>query len=210
MRAFERALELGADGQELDVHLSKDGHLVVIHDARVDKTTNGEGLVAEMTLEELRRVDAGKGERVPTLEDVIDTFAARCLLLIELKGEGTSVPTADMIRAKGVVDRVIVSSFDPAKIAALKAHAPEIETAVLTGRWDIDWVALAKEANADCIQFGWERHPEPHRLLTEDVFRRAEEAGLYMLLWHEERPSVIAELNKLPIYGVCGNSPELL
>ena len=210
MRAFRRALELGADGLELDVHLSLDGTLVVIHDGRVDKTTDGTGEVSAMTLAELRRLDAGKGERIPTLEEVIDAFASRCLLLIELKGAGTERPTADLIRAKGVVDRVIVSSFDTGKLARLKAYAPEIETAALTGSWEIDFVAYAEEAQADCIQFGWERHPAPHTLLTPGLFRRAEEADLKVILWHEERPEVIRELNELPIYGVCGNAPELL
>ncbi len=210
MLAFRRALELGADGLELDVHLSSDGVPVVIHDGTLDKTTDGSGQVNEATVKELRALDAGKGERIPLLEEVIDEFAGHCLLLIELKGAGSDIPTADMVRDKDAVASVVVSSFDPAKLATVKAHAPEIETAVLTGRWDIDFVALAEEAKADCIQFGWERHEAPHTLLTDDVFRRAREAGLHVMLWHEERPEVIAELEGLPIYGVCGNSPELL
>lgn len=210
MLAFRRALELGADGLELDVHLSSDGAAVVIHDSTLDKTTDGSGQVRETSLAQLRALDAGKGERIPLLEEVIDEFAGRCLLLIELKGAGSEIPTADMIRAKGVVSSVIVSSFDPAKLARMKAHAPEIETAVLTGRWDIDFVALAAEARADCIQFGWERHEAPHTLLTDDVFGRADAAGLRVMLWHEERPDVIRALDGLPIYGLCGNAPELL
>lgn len=210
MLAFRRALELGADGLELDVHLSSDGTLVVIHDGTLDKTTSGSGLVSETSLAAIRALDAGKGEQVPLLEEVIDEFAGQCLLLIEIKGGGSEIPTADMIRAKGVVASVIVSSFDPAKLAAMKEYAPEIETAVLTGRWDIDFVALAAEAKADCIQFGWERHKAPHTLLTDDVFRQADDAGLHVMLWHEERPDVIRALDDLPIYGLCGNAPELL
>ena len=210
MLAFRRALELGADGLELDVHLSADGALVVIHDGTLDKTTNGSGQVSDTPLAALRRLDAGKGEQIPLLEEVIDEFGGRCLLLVELKGAGTEIPSADMIRAKGVVASVIVSSFDPAKLVVTKEHAPEIETAVLTGRWDTDFVALAEEAKADCIQLGWERHEAPHTLLTEDVFRQAREAGLHIMLWHEERPEVIRALDDMPIYGLCGNAPELL
>ncbi len=210
MLAFRRALELGADGLELDVHLSSDGVPVVIHDGTLDKTTDGSGQVRETRLDALRALNAGKGEKIPLLEEVIDEFAGRCLLLIELKGPGSDVATAEMVMRKDVVASVIVSSFDPAKLAVVKEQAPEIETAVLTGRWDIDFVALAEDASADCIQFGWERHPAPHTLLTDDVFERARAAGLYVMLWHEERPEVIAELAGLPIYGVCGNAPELL
>jgi glycerophosphoryl diester phosphodiesterase len=210
MLAFRRALDLGADGLELDVHLSSDGVPVVIHDSTLDKTTDGSGQVSETSLADIRKLDAGKGEKIPLLDEVIDAFAGRCLLLIELKGAGSEIATADMIRAKDVVPSVVVSSFDPEKLSRMKAYAPEIETAVLTGRWDIDFVALAEGAKADCIQFGWERHEAPHTLLTDDVFRRARDAGLYIMLWHEERPNVIAALDGLPIYGLCGNAPELL
>jgi glycerophosphoryl diester phosphodiesterase len=210
MRAFRRALELGADALELDVHRSRDGHLVVIHDGRVDKTTNGRGAVAEMTLQELRALDAGRGERIPTLEEVVDEFAPRCVLCIELKGAGTEIPTADLVRRKHAVPRVIIASFDPEKVACVKDYAPEIETSVLTASWEEDFVALALRAKADCIHFCWERHPSPHTLLTDDVLERAHAAGLRVLLWHEERPAEIRELVKKPIYGICSNAPELL
>ncbi|GIX06592.1 MAG: glycerophosphoryl diester phosphodiesterase [Candidatus Poribacteria bacterium] len=210
LRAFRRALELGADGIELDVHLSQDGHPVVIHDASVEKTTDGKGLVAEMSLEELRRLDAGKGERIPTLEEVLHEFGGHCLLLIELKGEGTPQAVVETVRRHRLENWVILSSFDPTKVAAVKEIAPELETSVLTGSWEVDFVALAEEARADCIQFGWERHPAPHTLLTPELFQRAQEAGLRVLCWHEERPHVIAALSRMPVYGICSDRPDLL
>ncbi|MBM3214586.1 glycerophosphodiester phosphodiesterase [Candidatus Poribacteria bacterium] len=210
LRAFRRALELGADAIELDVHVSKDGELVVIHDAYVDKTTDGTGAVAEMASNELRRLDAGEGEPIPTLAEVIDGFAREAVLCIELKGEGSAIPTADLVRGKRCVDRVILCSFDAAKVRRVKEHAPEIETSVLTGSWEEDFLLLAREAKADCIHFCWERHPQPHTLLTDDVMRRAHEAGLEVVLWHEERPDEIRELIRKPIYGICSNNPELL
>lgn len=209
MRAFRLALELGADGFELDVHLSRDGRVVVIHDATVDKTTDGTGAVADKTLAELRALDAGGGERISTLEEVFDALPT-AYVYVELKGEGTEVPTADLVCQRGVGGRVIVGSFDAAKVARVKDYAPEIETSLLLGDWDADFVALAREAKADCIHFCWRHHPSPHTLLTDDAMRRAEAAGLKVVLWNEERPAEIAELVKKPIYGICSNEPELL
>lgn len=208
-RSFRRALELGADGFELDVHRSRDGHLMVIHDARVDKTTHGTGFVAELTLDQLRALDAGDGERIPTLTEVFDAFPS-AYIYVELKGEETEILTADLVREKQAVERVIVGSFDGEKIARVKAYAPEIETSLLLADWEADFVALARRACADCIHFCWERHPSPHRLLTDEVFRRAQEADLAVLLWHEERPDEIRELVRKPIYGICSNAPERL
>jgi len=209
MRAFRRALELGADGFELDVHRSKDGHLVVIHDATVDQTTNGSGAVADKTLAELRSLDAGDGERIPTLEEVLDVFP-HAYVYVELKGEGTETLTADLLRRKGAVERALVGSFDAKKVARVKEHAPEIETSLLIEEWEVDFVARAKEAQADSIHFCWRDHPSPQRLLTDDVLRRAQEAGLHVILWNEERPEVLREVLRLPIYAICSNAPELL
>jgi glycerophosphoryl diester phosphodiesterase len=208
IRAFRLALDLGADGFELDVHRSKDGHLVVIHDGTVDKTTNGTGAVAEMTLAELRSLNAGDGERIVTLGEVFDAFPT-AYVYVELKAEDTETPTADLIRQKGAVERVIVGSFDPGKVARVKDYAPEIETSLLIGEWDVDFVALARDAKADCIHFCWRHHPSPHTLLTDGVMRRAEDAGLKVVLWNEERPDEIWKLVQKPIYGICSNEPEL-
>ncbi|MEM3426627.1 MAG: glycerophosphodiester phosphodiesterase family protein, partial [Thermoproteota archaeon] len=83
LRSFRKALELGVDAVELDVRRTRDGELVVIHDAEVDRTTNGKGLVRELTLEEIRRLDAGKGEKIPTLEEALDFLDGRVKILIE-------------------------------------------------------------------------------------------------------------------------------
>lgn len=204
LRAFRLALELGADGFELDVHRSRDGHLVVIHDARVDNTP-----CAEMTLEQLRALDVGDGERIPTLSEVFDAFPS-AYVYVELKGEETEILAADLVRERRAVERVIVGSFDGRKVARVKGYAPEIETSLLLADWEADFVALARQAGADCIHFCWERHPSPHRLLTDAVLRRAQEADLAVLLWHEERPDEIRELVRKPIYGICSNAPERL
>ena len=135
LRAFRRAIELGADMSELDLHLSKDGELVVIHDYMVDSTTNGHGAVKEMTIEEIKELDAGQGERVPILQEVIDLVRGRNGLYIELKAEGTPPATVEVLRANGFTahSQVIVGSFQPEFVRETKQLAPELAVSLLVG-----------------------------------------------------------------------------
>ncbi|MYJ75784.1 MAG: glycerophosphodiester phosphodiesterase, partial [Gammaproteobacteria bacterium] len=117
LAGFARAVELGVDGVELDVHLAGP-EVVVIHDERVDRTTNGVGLVRDLTFAELRRLDAGDGQRVPTLKEVLDLVPEHMLVNIELKGVGTAEPVAAIVgdlalgAKRGRLPALLVSSFD--------------------------------------------------------------------------------------------------
>ncbi|MCA1553294.1 MAG: glycerophosphodiester phosphodiesterase, partial [Chloroflexi bacterium] len=133
--AFQRAIELGADLSELDLHLSKDGALIVMHDHTVERTTNGHGAIANLTLAELKQLDAGDGERVSTLPEVIDLVRGRSGLYLELIAEGTPRATVDCLRAQRFTDRkqVIVGSFNAALVRETKHLAPELATSLLVG-----------------------------------------------------------------------------
>lgn len=130
--AFARALSMGVAGIEFDVHLSIDGRLVVIHDFSVDKTTDGRGAVAQMSVAELRQLDAGShfdsafaGERIPFLEEVLDLVGDRCRLNIEIKSmdpyaNDASERVAAVIRDRTLYDQVIVSSFNPITLVKMR------------------------------------------------------------------------------------------
>jgi glycerophosphoryl diester phosphodiesterase len=211
LRAFRRAAELGADMVELDLHLSRDGELVVIHDARVDKTTDGAGEVRALTLAELRRLDAGRGERIPTLQEVIDALRSRCRLYIELKAPGTPAAAAETIIRAGLGEDVIIGSFQPDLVREVRAGAPEIATSLLVRAGVDDPVPPTLAVGAAYTHLCWERWTSnPADLLTPALLGRIRAAGLGIVLWHEERPEVIARLRGLPVDGVCGNRPELL
>lgn len=214
LRAFRRAIELGADMSELDVHLSKDGHVVVRHDATVP-TSHGPRPIAEMTLDELGSWDAGQGERIPTLEQAIDTVRGRNGLYIELKGQGTPLAVVDILRAHDFVDhrQVIVGSFWAPFVQEVKELAPEIATSLLVGPVLAanELVAAAQAIKADYVHLCWEaRHPEPHTLLTPDLLNALRAAGLGIVLWHEERPSELSVLCTLDVDGICSNTPDRL
>lgn len=141
--AFQVALDQGADGIELDVHCSKDGELVVIHDFDVDATTNGHGSVADFTAAELAALDASHhftphqpGVGVPTLAQVLDLVGNRCRINIEIKSRdhygGDQVePLLHLLRSRDLYDQVIVSSFNPVTLIKLRRHDPDIALGLL-------------------------------------------------------------------------------
>ncbi len=141
--AFEKALEMGVDGIELDVQTSADGVPVVMHDFTVERTTGGSGAVAELTHEQLQKLDA-RGEfgyvhlwtRIPTLMAVFDLVGDRCTINIEIKSkdlEGGDVVNcvADLVRARDLYDQVIISSFNPVSLIKMRYIDPEIKLGLL-------------------------------------------------------------------------------
>jgi glycerophosphoryl diester phosphodiesterase len=213
LRAFERAIEMGATMIELDVHLSADGHPVIIHDARLERTTNGTGLVPNLTLKEIRRFDAGLGERVPTLAEAIDVVRGRAQLYIELKGQFTPQPVVETLRATDFVDQAILGSFFIWLPQKAKFLEPAVRTSVLIP-WrmrDANFADWALAVEADYVHPCWETgSTTPHELLTPEMIAGFREKGLGVVVWHEERPNELRELVRLDVDGICTNTPDLL
>ncbi|MFI8685891.1 glycerophosphodiester phosphodiesterase [Rossellomorea sp. NPDC077527] len=146
LAAFKAAAESGAHGIELDVQLSKDGQIVVIHDETIDRTTNGTGYVKDMTWEQLRTYDAGswfhpsfKGESIPSLEEVLDVVTAHhdsMIINIELKNDQIDYPqleekVLDLLDEKGMKEQTIISSFNPESLRRVRQLDPDIEIGFL-------------------------------------------------------------------------------
>jgi glycerophosphoryl diester phosphodiesterase len=160
--AFELALEQGADGLELDVHLSADGHPVVIHDFTLERTTDGAGPVSALRVRELKRLDAGgwhdrrfQGQRIQTLQEVLERFRDRTRFWLELKGGSTLYPgleerVVSTIEIYDVVDRVLVQSFDPTVIGEVRTLNREIRVGAVVARAPLDRVLLVP-ATVDAI-----------------------------------------------------------
>jgi glycerophosphoryl diester phosphodiesterase len=213
LRAFARAIEMGATLIELDVHLSRDRHPVVLHDADLSRTTSGTGRVSELTLDEIQRFDAGLGEHVPTLGEVIDLVRGQVQLYIELKGQQTPAAVVDTLQAKDCIDQAIVGSFYPWLPQKAKFLEPALRTSVLVAWRDrqTDFVDWALAVNADYVHLCWENgSPTPHQLLSVDWITSIRRQGLETILWHEERPEELVELVQLDVYGICTNTPDVL
>ena len=154
LAAFRKAIEVGSDMIELDIQLSKDGKIVVIHDETLERTTNGRGRVADLTFRELRDLDAGSwfdaqfsGEKIPTLQEVLELAKGKALVNIEIKNPSHGkYPIADlaakvlrMVRDERMLTRVIFSSFNPASLEYIRNHEPRAWVALLFHR---DWNSL--------------------------------------------------------------------
>src|SRR5258706_6609483 len=153
LAAFDLALEMGTRHLELDVELTRDGHVVVIHDDTVDRTTDGSGPVTAHTLDEVRRLEAGRwfgaafaGERIPTYEDVLVRYHGRAHLHTEIKGRapGLSGRTVDLIRRHGMESEVTLTSFQRVRLEEVRAYAPELPTGWLVRDVSDDTIAEAR------------------------------------------------------------------
>jgi len=211
--AFERAIQMGATMLELDVHLSQDGHPVVVHDADPARTGNSNGQIRDMTLEQIKGFDVGQGERMPTLSEAIELAHGRAELYIELKGQRTPEPVVRTLQASRFADQAIVGSFYPWLPQRVKFLAPAIRTSVLIGQENrqADFVEWALAVEADYVHLCWENaSPTPHKLLAPVMLAGIRQFGLGIILWHEERPSELRELVKFDVDGICTDTPDVL
>ena len=215
LAAFRKTADVGADGIELDVHLSRDGVPVVIHNDSVDATTDGKGLVREMTLAQLKALDAGvhfdaprsdarfANERIPTLEEVLAEVGARLLTNIELKAAQTAalVPAVvDLVRRMGMTNRVWFSSFKPYALYRARALAPEIPCGLLYGPLNPGTLLLRPFTPHEAL------HPYKD-LLTEHAVHRAHDRGLRVFTWTLDDPAVARKFAAWGVDGIITNEP---
>lgn len=205
--SFEKAIELGCDGIELDVHLSADGKVVVIHDFTIDRTTGGKGEIAAMTLPQLRRNSTAAGP-VPMLEEVLELANRGLLINVEIKAPAAAFPTVKLIRKavkKGIAaeNQFIVSSFEWDALKEIREAEPGIPLGVLTAT-DLDLaIAFADFLKAESI------HPHFHLLTVQNV-QLMHQKELKVFAWTVNEPSDIANVKRLNVDGIITDFPERL
>jgi glycerophosphoryl diester phosphodiesterase len=199
LASFREGLAQGADVIELDVQRAADGHVVVFHDAQLDRTTDGYGPLVERTLAELKTLDAGSwfgprfaGEPIPTLEEVLAWAKNRVSLFVELKHGAHAdlaldAAVAEMILAHQMLDQVMAISFDHQALRRIKTHAPDLATAALYVVPPADPVALAREIGATAVMPFWQA------VSAGDV-EHCHDAGLAVHTWGSgaDYPALIA------------------
>jgi glycerophosphoryl diester phosphodiesterase len=212
LAAIAKAAQLGGNMVELDVRASADGVPVIIHDADLSGSTNGSGAVSARRVDELKQLDAGNGERIPTLDEAVACCHAHNLgIYLELKVWSVIPAVVEAIGARALHDEIIVASFRPDWLAEVKALDPTVATSILFSSVHLDPVALARSVRADYVHPAWEAQAaQPHKLLTPEWLSEVRAAGLRIISWHEERPAEIAALRALGVDGICTNAPELL
>ncbi|RPE38069.1 glycerophosphoryl diester phosphodiesterase [Streptomyces sp. Ag109_O5-1] len=200
LRSFVAAQQAGLDLIELDLHLSKDGALVVMHDAEVDRTTDGTGPITEKTLEELRTLDAGRGERVPVFEEVLD--AVKTPLQAEIKDVAAARALAEVMQRRDLVSRVEVSSFHDEAVAEIARLVPGVRTALIASRYGPDVVERAQEAGAATLCLNIRR-------LTLEVVEQARKADLRVIAWVVNTQDQLRLVRALQLDGATTDYPEI-
>ena len=206
LESFELAIRQGVPVIELDVHQCASGELVVIHDERVDRTTNGKGLVAEMTLDELKNLDAGNGNQVPTLEEVLEAVGRRVKINIEIKGRKVAQPLAEML-SKFMFEKewnpnyFYVSSFDHRQLKQFHSLIPRVRIGVLYEIFPFNYQKLAREMNAFSINFSVD-------FCEKDLIAGIHKNGLEAWVYTVNEPKIFEKLKAMGVDAVFTNYPD--
>jgi glycerophosphoryl diester phosphodiesterase len=190
MRSFRSAIALGCDLIECDVHLSSDGRLVVIHDHTLDRTTNGTGLVRDYTAAELRKLDAGDGEKIPLLQEVIELAIGQVGLVIELKNlpplyPGLEEKLVAMLRQLGAIQECAAVSFNHAAIHELRKVEPSLQLGILEGARPLHPARMLRETGADVYSPHWGAS-------DPEVVKEVHAAGGAVAVWPVDDEAAIA------------------
>lgn len=203
LRAIRRAIDLGADQVEIDVQLTRDGHLVLMHDETIDRTTNGKGKVSELTCSEIRQLDAGQGEHVPTLEEVLTLTAGKITPQIELKSPGLVPAVIATLHAFACADRVVLTSFLHQQLTEARQLSPSIATGALWGRLPNDVIGQATQLGVQALHL-W------HQFITPQIIADAHAHGLLVRAWNANTEEEMQRLIDLGVDAIGSDRPDLL
>jgi len=203
LKGFRHAVSLGLEFTECDVQLSRDGHLVVMHDDTVDRTTNGSGRVADMALDDIRRLDAGDGEQVPTLAEVLEVVHGDTQLLCEMKGPGVEDAAMDAVAAAGMENRVVFTSFHLERIEAVKQRNDRLRTRATFTTLTEDKIARAVDLGACGVDVNY------RNVCLRDV-EQVLETGMDLVAWNPDDPAGYRAMLALGVPIISTNRPDLL
>jgi glycerophosphoryl diester phosphodiesterase len=215
--AIRQAIEVGADMVEIDVTMTADGHVILLHDETLDRTTDGAGPPTVMTLDEIRRLDAGSwfapeyaGERIPTLAEAFETVKGRVLMNVEIKAEAVAhgvVPkVAAAIDEYGMIDQVVVSSFSPEALRLMKITDPTVVTASLFNKelhTSRDPLEIVQEVGSRGLNISARR-------VTEAMVERCRSHGFPVAVYTVNEPAELRRLKDIGVNAVFTDYPDLM
>ncbi|MBS7249260.1 MAG: glycerophosphodiester phosphodiesterase [Candidatus Freyarchaeota archaeon] len=203
LRAVKRALEFGVDGVEIDVRSTIEGNIVVIHDETVERTTNGGGRVRDMSLVELRSLDAGKGEKIPLLEEVLELVGNKAMLIIELKTGGIEERVLSIVEKYNALDRVMFSSFIHGSVKRVKELNSRVKTGVIIRSSPINPSVLALDARAENICAFY-------KYVSWEMVQNVHGHGLNIFAWTVDDANTAENLIMLGVDGIVTNKPDII
>jgi glycerophosphoryl diester phosphodiesterase len=233
MYAFEKAVEIGADVLEMDAHITKDGHIILMHDETVDDTTDGTGLIEEMILAELKQLDAaydwsndggqtfpyrGQGIQVTTLADVFEKFP-QMRYAIEIKKSGIPLeqPLCDLIRRYDMQDKVLIASFHDAVMQNFRVTCPEVATSASRGEVT-KFVILGKVFLSGLVAPAYQSIQPPYDpeesynipIMTKRFIREAHARNIRVEPWTVDDPALMEQYIEWGVDGIITDRPDLM
>ncbi len=202
LASFRKAIELGCPKTELDVRLSSDGEAVVMHDPEVDRTTDGRGFVSDMTLDELKKLRCANGQKIPTLQEVVDLCGGKIGLEIDLKSEGTPRAVNNLLLKNDMVSDVVVISFLIGVLEETKRINPDIRVGLsLLGYGERAW-GLAKSCKAEYLFLRGD-------VVDEEVVKKAHQSGLRIHAYHVDDKGLGEKLIRTGVDEIGTDYPDL-
>jgi glycerophosphoryl diester phosphodiesterase len=218
LAAFQKAIEMGVDGVECDVHCTKDGSVVVIHDHTLNRTTDVKGTVEEMTLGEVKKADAGSwfdprfaGERVPTLRELLKLTKGKAITVIEIKSENMADKVIKEIKDTGAESEVVIISFHASALKDAQKINPRIPRGFLIGGRKairrrtgiLDLIQQAAEAGASILDLS-------SKIVTPSLVRESHLRGVGVWAWTVDDETEMKTLAEMYVDGITSNYPERL
>ncbi len=201
--SFRKAIELEVDYIECDVHLTKDGYIVLIHDNTLDRTTNGTGYINDYSFDEIRKLDAGKGEKIPTLQELIDLIKGKVKAHIELKDEKATERVIKLVEKNNIVDQIFLTSGNTDTLRKVKSINPLIAIEHIFGQPPENAIDIALSVRAKRVSCHINH-------LTSSFVEKAHENNIQVIAWP---PNTLEEAKKALECGVdliCTDRPDIV
>jgi glycerophosphoryl diester phosphodiesterase len=201
LASIEKAIALQCHLAEVDVRRTADGSLILLHDEHVDRTTNGKGAAADMNLADIRILDAGRGQKIPTLEEALSTAHGKIGLILELKAEGLAYDVCGIVRASGFPGEIIYASFLHDELQHVRRADPDARTLVLFARLPRDPAAEATRLQATHVGLRFDTATKP-------IVNALRKSRLAVFVYTVNKPADIARTRALGVDGIVSDFPD--
>ena len=201
--SFQKAIEMGAGMLEMDVHLTKNRKVVVIHDDSIKNATGKKGKISEMPFVDVQKLRLKDGQEIPTLKDVLERFKGQCQFNIEIKSLEAALPSLDIVKKLGMLDGVLFSCFNGLWLVGIKAKQKKARLAIITRAKKINLVQIAANLKAEAI------HPEK-KILTKELIKNAKKEGLKINVWVVDKEPTMKKFIDMGVNGIITNRPDIL
>lgn len=203
LASIEQAIVLRCALTEVDIQRTSDDELVLLHDERVDRTTNGRGRVADLTLPDIRTLDAGGGESPPTLDDVLKAASSRIGLILELKTGGSAYDVCAIVRGSGFTQPVIYASFLQEELQHVRRANPQAQTMILFTRLPANPGIVAVRLHATHVGLRLDT-------VTEPLVNALHNQGLIVFAYTANQPAQVSKMKRLGVDGIISDFPDLV